>query len=470
MNRPMWEDDEPGFFEGLVPPHDLQAEAAVIAACLLDGATIDLVAPLLEASDFYSDAHRLFWDALSDLRSAGTPADVITVVGWLRSRQLIARAGGPKYLGELLDATPAVANVAAHALIVRQRSRLRRVIAVCQKYAAEGYGRIDEAQEFLDLVETEIHSIVHAAEAQNSIRLRESLAKAFTKLADAAARGDTITGTSCGFVDLDQKTAGLHRGDLMIVAARPGMGKTSFVLNVAVNVATPTPNRPPLGAAIFSLEMPEEQLSQRMVCSEARVDLAKMRQNLLNHLDWEALTTAAGRLSALPIEIDDSPAISLLDLRSKARRIQSEMRREGVELGLVVVDYLQLMRTKASKYSNREQEISEISRGLKQLAKELGVPVIALSQLNRGVEARAGKSGKRPMLSDLRESGSLEQDADIVVLLYRDEYYNRDTQDRGIAELIIAKQRNGPTGTVRTRFISHCTRFEDLAPGDYEHG
>ena len=313
------------------------------------------------------------------------------------------------------------------------------------------------------------------------------LKAAFQQISAAAERGDRITGVSTGFERLDAKTAGLHAGDLTIVAARPGMGKTSFVLNLGVNVASPRtvsvpgPNEgvagiereePGAGVCVFSLEMPREQLGTRMVCSEGRVDLGKLRQGYLQPEDWRRLTEAASYLSSLPIWIDDTPALGILELRAKVRRIQAEYNRPATpsaperKVGLVVVDYLQLMKGRDG-VNSREQEISEISRGLKQLAKELCVPVIALSQLNRAVETRTTKD-KRPQLSDLRESGAIEQDADTIIFIYRDEYYNAETtSSKGIAELIIAKQRNGPTGKVLTRFTATCTRFDNLAPGDY---
>ncbi len=478
---------EPPILSGRVPPNDLQAEAAVLASCLLESEALDRVLEILEPEHFYSDNHRLVFEACRSLSLDGIPIDIVSVASWLRNRELIQRAGGAKYLGELVDATPAVANVGTHARTVKEKWRLRRLIAVCQKYAGLGYGEVPEAQDFIDRAEQEIYDIARTPESSTVYPLKDVLTITFKKLSEAAERGDRITGVPTKFVDLDKKTAGLHPGDLVIVAARPGMGKTSFVLNVAVNVAAPqlitTPGpgddgygeqqteTPGYGVAVFSLEMPKEQVAQRMVCAEARVDVGKMRQGYLNQEDWANLTSAAAVLANLPVWIDDTAGLSLLELRSKVRRLKAEYSRQRKPnepgLGLVIIDYLQLMRGRANANS-REQEISEISRGLKQLAKELSVPVIALSQLNRGVETRAGKD-KRPMLSDLRESGAIEQDADMIVFIYRDEYYNRDTTtEHGIAELIIAKQRNGPTGTVRTRFIDSYTRFENLAPGEYE--
>lgn len=472
---------------GRVPPHDLDAEAAVLSACMLDRDALDRVLELIEPEHFYSDANKLIFEACRALSLEGTPIDVVSVAAWLRSREQIQRIGGPKYLARLVDATPAVANVGHHARVVKEKWRVRRVISVCHKYAALGYGDVGIPQEFIDLAEQELYDIARTPETSTVHPLKDVLTTAFKQISAAAERGDQITGVPTRYVDLDKKTAGLHRGDLMIVAARPGMGKTSFVLNLAVNVASPQSvivpgpghdgygeqeaERPGYGVAVFSLEMPKEQVAARMVCCEARVDLGKLRQGNLTQDDWAQLTSAASMLANLPVWIDDSPGLGILELRAKVRRLQAEYSRahgpDAPGLGCVVIDYLQLMQGRKNAQS-REQEISEISRGLKQLAKELSVPVIALSQLNRGVETRSGKD-KRPLLSDLRESGAIEQDADIIIFIYRDEYYNHETTtDHGIAELIVAKQRNGPTGTVRVRFVSSCTRFENLAPGEYE--
>jgi len=480
---------EPPVVAGRVPPQDLDAEAAVLSSCLLDGNALDQVLEILQSEHFYSDANRLIFEGCRALSMEGTPIDIVSVASWLRSREQIQRIGGARYLGDLVDATPAVANVATHARVVKEKWRLRRVIATCQQYAAEGYGDVGVAQEFIDSAEQALYDIARTPETTTVHLLRDVLTTTFQQLTEAAERGDQITGIPTRYVDLDKKTAGLHRGDLMIVAARPGMGKTSLVLNMAVNVASPQlvavpgpgeagygsepSENPGWGVAFFSLEMPKEQVAARMVCSEARVDLGKLRQGRLGPEDWAALTSAASLLSNLPIYVDDSPSLTMLELRAKVRRLKADYARQQAagnnvnDLGVVVIDYLQLMQGRKGAAS-REQEISEISRGLKALAKELDVPVIALSQLNRGVETRGGKD-KRPMLSDLRESGAIEQDADTIVFIYRDEYYNHDeTSDRGIAELIVAKQRNGPTGTVRTRFVPSFTRFENLAPGDYD--
>lgn len=469
--------------EGRVPPHDLDAEAAVLSAVMLDPAALDRVVDL-KPEYFYSEAHRRIFEACLELRQSGQPVDVVQVGSWLKDRQRLAQVGGMGYLGEILDAAPVVANVAAYGQIIHEKYRIRQLILACQKVSAQGYGDYGDPQSFIDGAEQAIYNIARTSSKQSTERLLDVMKKSFKRLNDAVARGDRITGVPTGFDRFDRMTAGLHEGDLTIVAARPGMGKTSFVLNVAANVASPKGREVDgdpsqrwedqgVGAVVFSLEMPREQLANRLVCSEARVDVSKMRTGFLSPQDWSKLTQAASFLGSLPIWIDDSPGLTIIELRAKVRRLQAEydtFDAEGRKLrkiGLVVVDYLQLMKGRDGVQS-REQEISEISRGLKGLAKELGVPVIALSQLNRAVETRSEKS-KRPQISDLRESGAIEQDADNIIFIYRDDYYNReDSAEPNVAELIIAKQRNGPTGTAKVRFDKQWTRFDNLAEGEYE--
>ena len=469
--------------EGRVPPHDLDAEAAVLSAVMVDPNAMDKVLEFLKAEHFYSEAHRRIYEACIELRSAGQPVDVVQVGTWLKSRERIAQIGGMGYLTEVLNAAPAVANVSAYGRTIHQKWRVRQLIAACQRVAAEGYVDYGETQSFIDNAEQAIYQIARTPESSSVEKLLDVMKKSFKALNDAVSRGDRITGASTGFDRYDRMTAGLHDGDLTIIAARPGMGKTSFVLNVAVNVASPRqresandPNQrwedPGRGVIVFSLEMPKEQIANRMVCCEGKVDVSKVRTGFLAPQDWNKLTQSAAFLGSLPIWIDDSPALNILELRAKVRRLQSEYD-DKVEdpsqrkhrIGLVIVDYLQLMRGRDG-ITSREQEISEISRGLKGLAKELRVPVVALSQLNRAVETRSEKS-KRPQLSDLRESGAIEQDADNICFIYRDDYYNKESTERAIAELIIAKQRNGPTGTAKVRFDREYTRFENLPEGEY---
>ncbi len=470
--------------EGRVPPHDLDAEAAVLSAILLDPGAMDRVQEFLKPEHFYSEAHRRIYEAANDLRSRGQPVDIVQVGSWLKSRDRLGQIGGMAYLTEILNAAPAVANVAAYGKTIHEKYRVRALILVCQRVAATGYIDYGEAQEFIDNAEQSIYQLARTSESSSVEKLLDVMKKAFKQLQDASLRGDRITGTPSGFDRYDRMTAGLHDGDLTIVAARPGMGKTSFVLNVAINVASPKgresttdPNdrweNNGTGCVVFSLEMPREQIANRMICSEGKVDVGKVRQGFLSPADWQRLTQSAAYLGRLPIWIDDSSSLSILELRAKVRRLQSEYDkvdetgRKTQRIGVVVVDYLQLMKGRDGAQS-REQEISEISRGLKGLAKELKVAVIALSQLNRAVETRSEKS-KRPMISDLRESGAIEQDADNICFIYRDDYYNKENPtEPNVAELIIAKQRNGPTGTAKVRFDSQYTRFENLAEGEYE--
>ncbi len=478
--------ENPPPIEGRVPPHDLDAEAAVLSAAMLDPSALDKVTDL-KAEHFYSEAHRRIYEACLELRQAGQPVDVLSVGSWLKDRQRLAQVGGTQYLAQILDAAPVVANVGAYGRIIHEKYRIRQLILACQKVTAQGYGDYGESQAFIDSAEQAIYNIARTGSSKLSTeRLLDVMKKSFQRLNDAVARGDRITGVPTGFDRYDRMTAGLHEGDLTIVAARPGMGKTSFVLNVAANVASPKgrevandPNsrweEAGVGCIVFSLEMPREQLANRMVCSEARVDVSKMRTGFLSPQDWSKLTQAASFLGSLPIWIDDSPGLTLIELRAKVRRIQSEYEtrddqgRKLRKVGCVIIDYLQLMKGRDGVQS-REQEISEISRGLKGLAKELEVPVIALSQLNRAVETRSEKS-KRPLISDLRESGAIEQDADNIIFIYRDDYYNKEeSAEPNIAELIIAKQRNGPTGTAKVRFDKQWTRFDNLAEGEYEDG
>jgi len=471
---------EPANVAGRVPPHDLDAEAAVLSAVLLSGAALDKVLEFLLPEHFYSDANSKVFEAAIKLVEAHEPVDIVSVGSYLRDREQLAQVGGASYLAQLSDATPAVAHIASHARVVHEKWRLRQLIARCQITAAEGYSDVGVIQTFIEEHEQHVFALAQRGQQTTTVSLNDALKQGFTMITEAHARGDRITGTSTGYDKLDAKTAGLNDGDLIIVAGRPGMGKSAFVGNLAVNVASPRTIRdageerivPGGGVALFSLEMPTVQFAIRMACSEGRVDLGKLRTGYMQPDDWRRLTESASFLSSLPIWIDETPAVSLLHVRAKARRIQAEYNREATattperKLKLIIIDYIQLMTGRPDAQS-REQEISEISRGLKALAKELGIPIIALAQLNRAVETRSTKD-KRPQLSDLRESGSLEQDADMVIFIYRDEYYNPETTNaKGLAELIIAKQRNGSTGKVMTRFTGSCTRFDNLAPGDY---
>jgi replicative DNA helicase len=472
--------------EARVPPHDLNAEAAVLSAVMVDPLALDKVCEFLKAEHFYSEAHRRIFEACIELAAEGKPVDLVQVATWLRDRERLAQVGGIAYMTEVLNAAPAVAHVAAYGKTIHEKWRVRSLILACQRVTAQGYSGYGDPQQFIDSAEQAVYDIARTRESSSVRTLKEVMRETFERIDKANARGARITGTPTGFDRYDRITSGLHDGELTIVAARPGMGKTSLVLNIAANVASPQqlesardPNErweePGLGVVVFSLEMPREQICNRMLCSEAKVDVSRVRTGMLTPSDWSKLTQAATHLASLNIWVDDSAALSILELRSKVRRLQAEFDRtaspgeEGPRrIGLVVVDYLQLMRGREGAAS-REQEISEISRGLKQLAKELSLPVIALSQLNRAVETRGEKS-KRPQLSDLRESGAIEQDADNICFIYRDDYYNKETAEKNVAELIVAKQRNGPTDTVKVRFDNQYTRFESLADGEYDGG
>lgn len=467
---------------GRVPPHDLDAEAAVLSAVMLSTEALDQVSELLAAEHFYSGANQRVFEAVLDLRGREQPVDVVSVAGWLRDRGFLDQVGGSAYLAQLTDAIPAVAHVGAHGNTVREKWRLRKVIGTCQDFAARGYGDCGEVQQFIDEAEQAIFDLGRQPETSALGSLRDAIHGAFEILSEAAQRGGSITGMTTGFPDLDRMTAGLHPGDLYIVAARPGMGKTAFALNLTAQLtearrvveegSSGSEEELGVGAAFFSLEMPREQLASRLLASDARVDVSKIRSGNVEKEDWNSLTESASKLGHLPLWLDDTPAIGLLDLRARVRRLQAEVARPHADgpraskLGLIVIDYLQLMSGRRGVQS-REQEISEISRGLKQLAKEMKVAVIALSQLNRSVETRTTKE-KRPQLSDLRESGAIEQDADTIIFIYRDDYYHPDSPEPDTAELIIAKQRNGPTGKVKVHFNKACTRFENRAPDEYE--
>jgi replicative DNA helicase len=444
---------------GRVPPNSLDAERAVLGGILLENGAMNIVIEVLESEHFYSSANGIIFETMRTLFARNEPIDQVTLRSALVGSGKLASVGGDDYLLSLSMSIPTVANIEAHAKIVKEKAIVRRMLSVCHELAAEGYGDYGEIENFLDTAESRVFNVAKERAKNPYEHIREIVKRTFMTIQEAAQRGEAITGLPTGFSRVDAMTAGMHPGDLIIIAGRPGMGKTSFALNVAINAVVKSGK----GVAVFSLEMPKEQLAQRMLGSEARVDGTRLRTGKLIREDWPKLSKAAGLLSTLPVFIDDTPAISMLELRSKARRIASE---HG--LSLIVVDYLQLMRS-GSKNDSREQEISEISRNLKGLAKEMSLPVIALSQLNRGVESRGNKD-KRPQLSDLRESGAIEQDADTIWFIYRDEVYNQETEDRGIAEVIIGKQRAGPTGTARVRFFNEYTRFDNLAEGDYYGG
>jgi replicative DNA helicase len=469
---------EPPPPDGRIPPNDLDAEAAILSAVLIDPGAIDKVVQFLRPEHFYSEAHRRIFEAALELKEKSQPVDYIQVSSFLRDRDRLQQVGGLPFLTELLNVAPALANVEAYAKTVFDKARVRQVILAAHRIAAEGYIDYGEAQGFIDKAEQSIYHIARTGSAAEYEHIRPILLRTFGKMQAAALSGSLVTGVPTGFDRYDRLTSGLHPGDLSIVAARPGMGKTSFVLNIAQNVARPriveSPDQPGkrtevpgIAVMVFSLEMPREQLTNRMLASEAEVDVSKLRSNALTKDDWAKLTSAAALLSKLPIYIDDTPSVTLLEVRAKMRRLIADYERQGDQrVGLLIIDYLQLMKGRDG-VTSREQEISEISRGLKGLAKELKLPIIALSQLNRAVESRSEKS-KRPLLSDLRESGAIEQDADNIIFIYRDDYYNKEeSEEQGIAEIILAKHRNGATDTVKVRFQREYTKFSNLPEGEF---
>ena len=434
-----------------VPPQSVEAEQSVLGGLMLDGQAWDRIADKITSDDFYRKEHRLIFSAIGALIEAGSPADVVTVSEWLEKNNELQNTGGLSYLASLANNTPSAANIGAYANIVRERAILRNLIHTATRIAGSAYspeGR--NAADILDFAERSIFDISEQGAHRRGgfAPIKTLLTKAVDRI-DALFRSESaITGVPTGFKDLDDMTSGLQAGDLVIVAGRPSMGKTSLAMNIAESAALGSK----LPVAIFSMEMPGEQLAMRMMASLGRINAHKVRTGKLEDDDWPRLTHAIGLLAEAPMFIDDTPALTPLELRTRARRLKRE---HG--LGLIVVDYLQLMEAPESG-ENRATEISGITRSLKGLAKELGVPVVALSQLNRSLEQRPNK---RPVMSDLRESGAIEQDADVIFFIYRDEVYNEDSQDKGTAEIIIGKQRNGPTGKVKLTFLGEYTRFEN---------
>ena len=442
-----------------VPPHSIEAEQAVLGGLMLDNRRFDEVSEIITADDFYRQGHRLIFGAAERLAAESEPLDVVTLAEFLERAGDIDDAGGLSYLAELAEKTPGAANIKAYAQIVRERSVMRQLVEVSGNIADSAFnpqGRTSD--ELLDEAERNVFRIAESRTKAGSgpQAINPILTKALSRIEELFESGDRITGLTTGFKDLDDWTSGMQPADLIIVAGRPSMGKTTFAMNIVEN-ALLSSGEPIL---VFSMEMPADAIVMRMLSSLGRIDQTRMRSGRLEEDDWPRLTSAVSLLKDKPLYIDDTPGLSPTEMRSRARRIARE---NNGRLGLIMADYLQLMRVPGSN-EGRTAEISEISRSLKGLAKELSCPVVALSQLNRSLEQRPNK---RPVNSDLRESGAIEQDADVIMFVYRDEVYNEDTQDKGIAEIIIGKQRNGPIGTVRLAFIGKFTKFEDLAHGDY---
>ncbi|MDE0237679.1 MAG: replicative DNA helicase [bacterium] len=436
---------------GRVPPHDLDAEEALLGAMLLSRDAIADAVNLIRPEHFYRPAHAHVYEAVCNLYAQGEPADAVTVAAELNARGLADKVGGNAALVKLQTGTPASANAAKYANIVHEASTLRKLIEVGGEISELGYEGTDDVVKTVDSAEAMVYRLAADRMGDSTARISELLPANLERIEMLYEKGEIVTGTPTGYNDLDEITSGLQPNTLVVIGARPSVGKTSFALGMAAHAAMRA-DKPVL---IFSLEMSQLEISQRILCAEARVDATRVRTGRLTDQDWADLSTAIGRLSEAPIWVDDNPAVTIMEIRGKSRRLRSQVG----ELGMVIVDYLQLM-TGRNTAENRQVEVSEISRGLKILARELQCPVVALSQLSRNLEQR---QDKRPILADLRESGSIEQDADIVMFLYRDEIYNPETQDAGTAEVMVAKHRTGPTGKTRLAFINHHTRFANMA-------
>jgi len=444
-----------------VPPHSAEAEQAVLGGLMLDNRAWDTVADVLSDGDFYRSDHRLIFEAIQHLADTGRPYDPVTISELLTNNDKLSQAGGLDYLGELARETPSAANIRAYAEIVRERAMLRELIRVGGDIASSAHDtKGNSATDLVDEAERRVLEIAERGKRRGSgfVPIRHVLSPTIDRLDTLHNTPGDLTGVSSGFNELDRMTAGLQAGDLIVVAGRPSMGKTSLAMNIAENAAlckSPTP------AAIFSMEMSSDQVALRMISSLGQLDQSKLRTGRFRDEDWPTITGVIAQMSEAPIFIDDTPALSPTEVRARARRLKRE---HG--LGLIVLDYIQLMGV-AGSVENRATEISEISRGLKALARELEVPVIALSQLNRSVEQR---TDKKPVMSDLRESGAIEQDADLILFIYRDEVYDKETPRKGIADIIVAKQRNGPIGEFPLTFRGQYTRFDDFVPDSYGEG
>ena len=435
---------------GKVPPHDLEAEQAILGSMLTDHDAVISAIEVLKEEDFYREDNRVIYEAIFNLYNRAEPIDIITVKAELESMGKFDQVGGLEYLAELPEKVPTTANAMKYIKIVEEKATLRRLIKTANEIIELGYNPTEEVDDIMEGAEKRIFNIMQDKNTKGYSPIKDVLVESFTKLEELYNQKQHITGVPSGFVELDYRTAGFHGSELILIAARPAMGKTAFALNIASYAAV----KAKVPVAIFSLEMSKEQLVNRILCSESMVDSNKVRTGKLEEEDWTKLASSIGPLSEAEIYIDDTPGISITEIRAKCRKLKLEK-----NIGMVVIDYLQLIQGSGKRNGSREQEISEISRSLKILAKELNVPVIALSQLSRAVEQRIDH---RPMLSDLRESGAIEQDADIVMFLYRDDYYNQDSEKKDIAEVIIAKHRGGSTGTVELLWLGSYTKFVNL--------
>jgi len=432
------------------PPHSLEAEESVLGSMLMEREAIITASQILSPQDFYREINKKIYSCILDLFEKGEPVDLVTLSDELRQRNELETVGGPSHLTQVVDSVPTAANIATYSHMVKEKAVLRQLIQVCGNIVSQCYQGSGEIEEILDEAEKMIFQITSRGSTVSYMPIKDILMKTFENIEYLYEHKRGITGVPTGFTDLDNITSGFQNSDLIIAAARPGMGKTTLALNMAQHIGA----REKLPIAFFSLEMSKEQLVMRMLCAQANIDAHRLRRGFLTGDDWPKLTRAVGPLAEAPIFIDDTPSISVMEMRAKARRLKAE---HG--LSIIFVDYLQLMRG-VGQPESRQQEISAISRSLKALAKELEVPVVALSQLSRAVESR---NDKRPILSDLLESGGIEANADVVMFIYREDYYNKESENKNVSEIIVAKQRNGPVDTINLRFIGSFTRFENMA-------
>lgn len=432
------------------PPQNIEAEQAVLGAIFIADQALTAATDRLIAEDFYRAAHQRIFTVMLDLSAKGEPVDIVTVTSELQTKKWLEEIGGVSYLSDLANAVPTAANASYYSQIVEEKSLLRRLIRVATNITSEGYAADEDVDSILNDAEKSILEVAHKKNSGEFVEIKDVLVEAFDKIEMLQHSAGDVTGVPTGFTELDKITAGFQKNDLIIVAARPSVGKTAFALNVSQNIATKTDEN----VAIFSLEMGADQLVMRMLCAEGNIDAQRLRTGKLEDEDWQRLTMAMGSLSKAGIYIDDTPGIKVKEIRSKCRKLKQDR-----GLGMIMIDYMQLIQGDARSGEGRQQEVSEISRELKGLARELEVPVIALSQLSRGVESR---QDKRPMMSDIRESGSIEQDADVIAFLYRDDYYDQESEAKDIIEIIIAKQRNGPVGTVELAFVKEYNKFVNL--------
>ncbi|MGL4772147.1 MAG: replicative DNA helicase [Clostridium sp.] len=431
-------------------PHSIEAEQSVIGSMIIDKTCIAQVAEKLEENDFYRDGHKVIFKAIVEMYKKDMAVDLVTLLEYLKSNDSLERAGGITYITEVSSSVPTTANLESYAKIVEDKSTLRKLIKSATKIIEESYNNQGEVDDVVDQAQKKVFDISEKKSSSDFEVLADVLERGFVEIERLCNNKGGITGVGSGFRDLDEKTSGFQKGDMVLIAARPSMGKTTFALNITENAALRQGKR----VVVFSLEMPREQLAYKLLCSEANVDMLRLRTGNLDDKDWENIARATGPLSKAKIFIDDTAGVTVMEMRNKCRRLRME---QG-KIDMIMIDYLQLM-SGSSGSDNRQQEVSEISRSIKALAKEMECPVIALSQLSRAPEQRADH---RPMLSDLRESGSIEQDADVVMFLYRDEYYNKETEEKNVGECIIAKQRNGPVGTVKLAWLGQYSKFGDL--------